>query len=568
VPSNLTSFCPDDSDSESYGAIGLRTAKLSPISDDASGAVAEHPGPMLSTELRHPYSGMSPDDYNVEPTGTLGLTADELVSVGDEFIFGTTPPGLDRDEKLFTSTVTRPTPWVDMVQDQESLRANLNLRCQERLDNMNPKRSGESIPLADATSYDCKGPGNVKRPRNTLALRLDKTGSLVRMPNLVQCDCTRCQEMIFPAATDDQSSAKRKPIPPRGGSRDSADVPTLTDVTTRPPMYDAGGAERLGVEVSCPSEASPQDAVMSCPTVASSQDVRPGVSTADATVHNQVMSTADDSQIGQVTGFVESAATVLILCDGSTEVDRSQLVNDNELSVEQNRLAYSTLLKWKPHPRVETVDGIPHFNDAGDYLSDGQCRTDDRRVWHGKNHSLTVNRGLYIPSYTLDLTDQPGREQFLVPCLLTPNDQGMLRIPLSADGQVEMDTDVPHRLYSWDDIRSNNFTRNRARLDEEHGKQTEFPKDVPEKRIRMNPTKLAKRRELFLAVLASINDSELPNRCRNVSAAQKWLERLHEDHFDRLNQLRRGMNLHNPIFPLAFALSSKGRSLDTPVRVW
>jgi hypothetical protein len=172
-------------------------------------------------------------------------------------------------------------------------------------------------------------------------------------------------------------------------------------------MYDAGGAERLGVEVSCPSEASPQDAVMSCPTVASSQDVRPVVttadatlfnqvmSTADATLFNQVMSTADASQIGQVTEFVESAATRLILCDGSTEVDRSQLVNDDELAVEQNRFVYSTLLKWKPHPRVETVDGIPHFNDAGDYLSDGQQRTDDRRLWHGKNHFLTWLIGAY-----------------------------------------------------------------------------------------------------------------------------------------------------------------------------
>ncbi len=63
-------------------------------------------------------------------------------------------------------------------------------------------------------------------------------------------------------------------------------------------------------------------------------------------------------------------------------------------------------------------------------------------------------------------------------------------------------------------------------------------------------------------------DSEFPNRCRNVNAAQKWLERLHEDHFDRLNQLRREMNIQNPIFPLTFALTSKGRSLDTPERVW
>ena len=84
----------------------------------------------------------------------------------------------------------------------------------------------------------------------------------------------------------------------------------------------------------------------------------------------------------------------------------------------------------------------------------------------------------------------------------------------------------------------------------------------------MHPAKLAERRELFLAVVALLENSENPNRCRNVSAAQKWLERLHQDHFDRLNQLRREMNLLNPIFPLAFALSSKGRSLQHPDYVW
>ncbi len=89
---------------------------------------------------------MSADDYNVESTagGNLGLTAAELVSGGNEFMFTPNTTGLDRDEKLFTSTVTRPTHWVDMVHDQESLRADLNLRSQERLVNMNPQRSGES----------------------------------------------------------------------------------------------------------------------------------------------------------------------------------------------------------------------------------------------------------------------------------------------------------------------------------------------------------------------------------------------------------------------------------------
>ena len=161
VSSNLTSFCPADSDSESDGAIGLRTAKLSPISDDASGAMAEHPGPMLSTELRHPYSGMSPDDFNAEPTGTLGLTTEELVSMGNDFSVGTTPPGLVRDEKLFTSTITRPISWIPVVHDEDSIRADLNRRCQEMLDTTDPRRPDQSIPLSDATSYDCRKPEEV-----------------------------------------------------------------------------------------------------------------------------------------------------------------------------------------------------------------------------------------------------------------------------------------------------------------------------------------------------------------------------------------------------------------------
>jgi hypothetical protein len=85
---------------------------------------------------------------------------------------------------------------------------------------------------------------------------------------------------------------------------------------------------------------------------------------------------------------------------------------------------------------------------------------------------------------------------------------------------------------------------------------------VPEKRHRMNPTKLAKRRELYLAVHALLQDRENPNRCKNVVAAHQWMERLHQAHFDRLNELRREMNIHSPIFPLAFALSSRGRALE------
>jgi len=146
--------------------------------------MAEHPGPMLSTELRHPYSGMSPDDYNVEPTGTLGLTTEELVSVGNEFIFGTTPPGLDRDERLFTSTISRPTSWLPVVHDPEAIR------------------------LSDATSYDGRKRGNVLLPKRAVPYKLYYRGSLVRMPNFVKCNCYRCQETVNPADEIELSSAK------------------------------------------------------------------------------------------------------------------------------------------------------------------------------------------------------------------------------------------------------------------------------------------------------------------------------------------------------------------------
>jgi hypothetical protein len=211
-------------------------------------------------------------------------------------------------------------------------------------------------------------------------------------------------------------------------------------------MYDAGGAERLGVEVSCPSEASPQDAVMSCPSEASSQDVRPVVSTADAMLLSQVTTTADAMLLSQVTssadattfgqkgtGCAESAATTLILCDGTTLVPRSQLVNDAELSIEENQFAFSELLTWRPFSRREqVVDGTPHFMDDGGYLSDGQLRTDDKRNWHGPKRLLSIPRGLCLPDHTLNLTDEPDGEKFLIPCLLVANEDGKLRIHRSA----------------------------------------------------------------------------------------------------------------------------------------
>ncbi len=263
----------------------------------------------------------------------------------------------------------------------------------------------------------------------THSFAVDNDSDLI---SFCQCDCGWCSEILNAVINMEQGSSKRKPIPPGGGSRDVLDVPTLTDVTTRPPMSDAIGAEKLGAERPCPSEASPQDAEMSCPS--------------------EVPTTADAMPLGEVTGTVDSVATNLILCDGS-EVARSQLVNDSELSIQQNRYAFSNWLEWRPQTRGESiVDGAPHFLDDGGYLSDGQGRSDGKKIWHGKDRFLSINRGLCIPSYTLDLNVDPNGEKFLVPCLLTPDKKGMLRIPLSADGQVEMDTDVPHRLYSWDDI--------------------------------------------------------------------------------------------------------------------
>ena len=173
---------------------------------------------------------MSTVDFNAEPDGLIGLTV-QPGYVDGEAVTNPNTGKRARAPRLFTSTV-----------------------------------SGPTRTLADGNDSDLIG--------------------------LRQCDCTWCSERLNSVINRDQGSAKRKPIPPRGGSRDSTDVPTLTDVTTRPPMYDAGGAERLGVGVSCPSEASPQDAVMSCPSEASSQDVRTDLSTADAMMPNQVTNTA------------------------------------------------------------------------------------------------------------------------------------------------------------------------------------------------------------------------------------------------------------------------------------
>ncbi len=91
----------------------------------------------------------------------------------------------------------------------------------------------------------------------THSFAVDSDSDLI---SFCQCGCGWCSEILNSVINMEQGSSKRKPIPPGGGSRDALDVPTLTDVTTRPPMIVAIGAEKLGAEVSCPSEASPQDA--------------------------------------------------------------------------------------------------------------------------------------------------------------------------------------------------------------------------------------------------------------------------------------------------------------------
>jgi hypothetical protein len=227
------------------------------------------------------------------------------------------------------------------------------------------------------------------------------------------------------------------------------------------------------------------------------------------------------------------------------------------------------VLQWRPQPEGERpVNGFPHFLDDGGYLSDGQHPLDDRRKWHGKNLGLSINRGLCIPNYFVPADNDLDREQVTIPCLLIPNEKGLPRKYLSDEDQFEGDTDV-HVLYLWDDTTVNNFTTNRARLDKEHGQQTEFPKDASENRLRMHPDKLARRRDLLVAVVEMLGESTRPpQRCRNFSAAKKWHERLLQNHSKLLNDLRRQLNFLNPTFPLAFALSARGRGLQSADAVW
>ena len=101
MPSNQTSFLPGGSVSEPRGAIGLQTAKLSPISGNVTSATAQLPAPVQS----HPYSDMSAADLNAEPTGTLGLTPAERALVDGEDIMG--PTVTWGPERLFTSLISR-----------------------------------------------------------------------------------------------------------------------------------------------------------------------------------------------------------------------------------------------------------------------------------------------------------------------------------------------------------------------------------------------------------------------------------------------------------------------------
>ncbi len=174
---NQTSLLPGDSASKSQGANGLPTAKLSPISGNAAGAVSKLPAPVLDADHDHPYSSMSAEDCNAEPDGLIGLTVQPGYVDGEAV---TNPHGGKRArvQRLFTSTV-----------------------------------SGPTRTFADANDSDLIG--------------------------FCKCHCTWCSERLNSVISRDQDSAKRKPIPPGGGSRDVLDVPTLTDVPTRPPMYDA-----------------------------------------------------------------------------------------------------------------------------------------------------------------------------------------------------------------------------------------------------------------------------------------------------------------------------------------
>jgi hypothetical protein len=126
------------------------------------------------------------------------------------------------------------------------------------------------------------------------------------------------------------------------------------------------------------------------------------------------------------------------------------------------------------------IDGrwVPHFLDDGGYLSDGQRRSDDQKVMAWKESFSVGQSGLMHSE--LHAGPQRSSERREIPGSM-PSDsrrEGMLRIPLSADGQVEMDTDVPHRLYSWDDIRDGSSYSDGILTDRDDDDENRSPSEV------------------------------------------------------------------------------------------
>jgi hypothetical protein len=438
---------------------------------------------------------MSAADLNAEPTGTLGLTAAERALMDGEDIMG--PIVTWGPERLFTSLISRREYHF----------------------------TGQDEQLASGTSSNGKK-ARTEKLTKILVLRPNKKGVLVPRAIFCQCECPMCALSEGQVATDDQESAKRKPILSGEGSRDVTDVPTSTDVPTRPPMYDAKGAEILGAETLADG--------MSCPTVASSRaslDVRPVVSTADATL---LVPTGSITLVLVPTGYDQPRL--------SPTEGGAQLVNDTGLSLQDDNLVYSNVLEWRPNPYRELpVEGLPHDQDTGGYRSDGQSPSDARHLWHGKNRLLSIDRGLCIPSYHFS---RVNGERTLIPCLLTPNEKGLLRNYLRSDDRFEDDTEVPKWTHEWDDKTDNMFTRDRKRLDQMlHEVETEFPIGTPATRVRMHPDKLARRMNFFAAVVDMLRPYNLPAAfCKNVWEAEKWQEKLHKAHFDYLCKLRRRIN--------------------------
>ncbi len=69
-------------------------------------------------------------------------------------------------------------------------------------------------------------------------------------------------------------------------------------------------------------------------------------------------------------------------------------------------------------------------------------------------------------------------------------------------------------------------------------KKTEFPPDAPMSCRRMHSDKLARKRDLFEAFVDMLEESpQMYQQCRNFRAAEKWHERLLQNHIDYLRKL-------------------------------